>query len=76
MRVEWQEQTDGTKAWSAFPSANIDNPILLAWFVVWIQTVDATPSNQLIRQCFPWRTDLYGRTRSEPNQGSVPSDLA
>src|SRR5229473_872301 len=39
------------------------------------QTVDATPSNQLIRQYFPWRTDLFGCTRSKPSQGSVPADL-
>src|SRR5258708_18602132 len=38
-------------------------------------TVDATPSNQLIRQYFPWRTDLFGCTRSKPSQGSVPTDL-
>src|SRR6266481_6126268 len=39
------------------------------------QPVDATPSNQLIRQYFPWRTDLFGCTRSKPSQGSVPTDL-
>ena len=39
------------------------------------QPVDATPSNQLIRQYFPWRTDLFGCTRSKPSQGSVPADL-
>jgi hypothetical protein len=33
------------------------------------------PSNQLIRQYFPWRTDLSGCTRSKPSQGSVPVDL-
>src|SRR5258708_13549358 len=38
-------------------------------------TVDATPSNQLIRQYFPWRTDLFVCTRSKPSQGSVPTDL-
>jgi len=39
------------------------------------QPVDATPSNQLIRQYFPWRTDLFGCARSKPGQGSVPADL-
>jgi hypothetical protein len=39
------------------------------------QPVDATPSNQLIRQYFPWRTDLSGCTRSKPSQGSIPADL-
>jgi hypothetical protein len=39
------------------------------------QPVDATPSNVLIRQCFPGRTDLFGCTRSKPSQGSVPADL-
>src|ERR1700720_1112492 len=39
------------------------------------QPVDATPSSQLIRQYFPWRTDLFGCTRSKPSQGSVPGDL-
>ena len=39
------------------------------------QPVDATPSNQLIRQYFPWRTDLFGCNRSKPSQGSVPADL-
>src|SRR5260370_16494432 len=39
------------------------------------QPVDATPSKQLIRQYFPWRTDLFGCTRSNPSQGSVPADL-
>src|SRR5260221_8208182 len=38
-------------------------------------TVDATPSNQLIRQYFPWRTDLFGCTRSKPSQCTVPTDL-
>jgi hypothetical protein len=36
------------------------------------QPVDATPSNQLICQHFSSRVDLYGRTQSEPKQGSVP----
>jgi hypothetical protein len=39
------------------------------------QPVDATPSNALIRQCFPGRSDLFGCTRSEPSQSSVPADL-
>jgi hypothetical protein len=39
------------------------------------QPVDATPSNSLIRQCFPGRSDLFGCTRSKPSQGSVPADL-
>jgi hypothetical protein len=36
-----------------------------------VQTVDATPSNALIREWFPDRTHLWGRTRSKPSQGSV-----
>jgi hypothetical protein len=28
-----------------------------------VQTVDATPSNTLIRECFPGRTDLFGSTQ-------------
>ena len=36
-----------------------------------VQTVDATPSNQLIRQYFPKRIVLYGKTQSEPKQGSA-----
>jgi hypothetical protein len=36
-----------------------------------VQTVDATPSNQLIRQYFPKRIVLCGKTQSEPKQGSV-----
>ena len=48
---------------------------LLVRFVLPAQPVDATPSNQLIRQYFPWRTDLFGCTRSKPRQGSVPADL-
>ena len=39
------------------------------------QQVDATPSNQLILQHFPWRTDLFGCTRSKPSQNDVPADL-
>jgi hypothetical protein len=39
------------------------------------QPVDATPSNALIRQCFPGRSDLFGCPRSKPSQGSVPTDL-
>src|SRR6266704_1450153 len=39
------------------------------------QPVDATPSKQLIRRYFRWRTDLFGCTRSKPSQGSVPADL-
>jgi hypothetical protein len=39
------------------------------------QPVDATPSNRLIRQYFPWKTDLFGCTRSKPSQGRVPADL-
>jgi hypothetical protein len=39
------------------------------------QTVDATPSNALNRQCFPGRSDLFGCHRSKPSQGSVPADL-
>jgi hypothetical protein len=36
------------------------------------QPVDATPSNHLIRHYFPWRTDLFGFTRSKPSRGNVP----
>src|SRR5882672_8517628 len=43
--------------------------------VVPAQPVDATPSNALIRQCFPGRSDLFGCPRSKPSQGSVPADL-
>src|SRR5882724_4213644 len=39
------------------------------------QPVDATPSNALIRQCFPGRSDLFGCPRSKPSQSSVPADL-
>jgi hypothetical protein len=39
------------------------------------QPVDATPSNALIRQYFPRRSDLFGCPRSKPSQGSVPADL-
>src|SRR5712664_3441089 len=44
-------------------------------FALPAQPVDATPSNALIRQCFPGRSDLFGCTRSKPSQGSVPADL-
>ena len=40
-----------------------------------VQTVDATPSNTLTRQCFPGRSDLFGCPRSNPSQGSVSADL-
>jgi hypothetical protein len=40
-----------------------------------VQTVDATPSNTLIRQCFPGRSDLFGCPRSKPSLGSVLVDL-
>src|SRR6516165_4988570 len=43
----------------------------LAWLVLPVQPVDATPSNALIREWFPDRTHLSGRTRSKPGQGSV-----
>src|SRR5438309_3307551 len=39
------------------------------------QPVDATPSNALIRPCFPGRSDLFGCPRSKPSQGSVPADV-
>src|SRR6266446_8137536 len=39
------------------------------------QPVDATPSNALIRQYFPGRSDLFGCPRSKPSQRSVPADL-
>src|SRR5450432_1133426 len=32
------------------------------------QPIDATPSNQLIRQYFPWGTDPFSCTRSKPSQ--------
>jgi hypothetical protein len=59
------------------------NPLVFHLFVAWLavvaialpaQTVDATPSNQLIRQYFPWGTDPFSCTRSKPSQGSVPAD--
>jgi len=34
-----------------------------------VQPVDATPSNQLPPQYFPWRINLRGGPQSEPNQG-------
>jgi hypothetical protein len=40
-----------------------------------VQTIDATPSNALIRHCFPMSIDLFGSTRSKPSQGSAPADL-
>jgi hypothetical protein len=43
--------------------------------IVPAQPVDATPSNALIRPCFPERARLFGCTRSNPSQGSVPADL-
>jgi hypothetical protein len=46
-----------------------------SWKVAPVQTVDATPSSELIRQCFPERSDLFGCARSNPSQGSVPADL-
>jgi hypothetical protein len=36
------------------------------------QPVDATPSNALIRQWFPGRSDLFGSTQSDPSQDDVP----
>jgi len=44
-------------------------------FALPAQPVDATPSIALIRECFPWRTNLFGRARSKPSQGSVAADL-
>src|SRR5208283_1193879 len=44
-------------------------------FALPAQPVDATPSNALIRQCFPGRSDLFACIRSKPSQGSVPADL-
>src|SRR5258708_15604695 len=44
-------------------------------FALPAQMVDATPSNALIRQYFPGRSDLFGCPRSKPSQGSVPADL-
>ena len=49
---------------------------LSARLVVPAQAVDATPSSVLILQCFPRRSDLFGRPRSKPSQGGVPADLA
>ena len=40
-----------------------------------VQTVDATPSNALIRQCFPGRTDLFDTLGENLASGSVPVDL-
>jgi hypothetical protein len=37
------------------------------------QTVDATPSNALIRLRFPDRTHLFDCTWSNPSQGTVPA---
>src|SRR5260370_1309319 len=47
----------------------------LVRFAVPAQPVDATPSNALIRQYFPGRSDPLGRTRCNPTQVSVPADL-
>jgi hypothetical protein len=47
------------------------NRVELGRVVVPVQTVDATPSNQLIRQYFPRTIVLCGKTQSEPKQGSV-----
>ena len=41
-----------------------------------VQTVDATPSGALIRQCFRGRTICLGGTRSKPGQGNAPTGLA
>jgi hypothetical protein len=46
-----------------------------ARFVVPAQTVDATPFNALIRQCFPRRSELFVCTLSKPSQGSLPTEL-
>jgi glutamate/tyrosine decarboxylase-like PLP-dependent enzyme len=40
-----------------------------------LQTVDATPSNALIRPCFPRLNPFVCCTRSNPSQGSVPAHL-
>ena len=48
---------------------------LLFRFPLPAQTVDATPFNAFIRQCFPGRTHLFGCTRAKPSQRSVPADL-
>ena len=45
-----------------------------AWLVP-AQPVDATPSNALIRLCFPGGSDLFGYTRPKPGQRSVPACL-
>ena len=45
------------------------------WFYLPAQPVDATPSNALIRRCFPGRSDLFGCPQSKPSQGSVAADL-
>ena len=52
-------------------SYQLASPIQLFRLPLPVQTVDATPSNQLIRQYFPKRIVLYGKTQSEPKQGSV-----
>jgi len=51
---------------------NSSNRVTSARLVLPVQTVDATPSNALIRECFPGKTHLFGRARSKPSQGSVP----
>ena len=55
---------------ASFWGANLSKSRLVS-----AQPVDATPSNQLIPQYFPWGTDLFGCPRSKPSQGSVPADL-
>jgi hypothetical protein len=62
------------------PDQRGDRPVGGYWdalvrFAVPAQPVDATPSNALIRQCFPRRSVLFCWTRSKPSQGSVPADL-
>jgi len=39
------------------------------------QPVDATPSNQLVRQYFPLKNRSVWLTRPKPSQGNVPADL-
>src|SRR5580765_4442775 len=61
--------------WRLFPSDGQPGRNRHAWLPLPVQTVDATPPNTLIRQCFPGRSDLFGCPRSKPSQGSVLVDL-
>jgi hypothetical protein len=56
------------KAWVPKPAISLVRLALPA------QPIDATPSNPLIGQHFPLRIGPYGKTQSEPKQGSVLFD--